>query len=72
MPDKANVTLPGQVEKVINSPDPSVPEKAEIKVNGADELYQEIRIPNNLSDEKGKKVKLKRGDPVDITVETVK
>lgn len=71
MPEKANVTLPGQVEKVIHSPDPSVPEKAEIKVHGADELYQEIRIPNKLKDKKGKKVALKKGDPVDVTVETV-
>ena len=69
MPDKANVTLPGKVEKVIKSPDPSVPEKAEIKVHGADELYQELRIENKLTDENGGKVKLKKGDPVDVTVE---
>lgn len=67
--EKPSVTMPGEVQKVINSPDPSVPEKAEIAVHGADELYREIRIENKLTDEDGKKVKLKKGDPVDITVE---
>jgi hypothetical protein len=53
----------------IHSPDPSIPEKAEIAVEGADELYREIRIENSLTDEKGQEVKLKAGAEVEVTIE---
>lgn len=66
---KPSTTKPGTVEKIIESPFPQVPEKAEISVEGADHLYREIRIENTLTDEKGKKVKLVKGAQVDITVE---
>ena len=69
MTEKHSVTLPGTVEKIIESPHSEVPEKAEIAVHGADELYKEIRIDNTLTDEKGKEVKLKEGSPVEVTVE---
>jgi hypothetical protein len=55
--------------KIIQSPDPSIPEKAEIAIEGADELYREIRIENTLTDEKGNEVKLKPGADVEVTVE---
>ena len=64
-----SVTLPGTVEKIIESPDPSVPEKAEISVDGADDLYQEIRIENTLTDQNGKEVRLKEGAEVQVTVQ---
>ena len=51
-------------------PHPSEPEKAQIAVQGADELYREIRIENALEDESGKQVKLKAGAQVNVTVET--
>jgi hypothetical protein len=38
-------------------------------VEGADDLYRELRIENVLEDEKGKKVKLKQGAHVDVTLE---
>jgi hypothetical protein len=66
---KVATTLPGTVQKIIQSPDPSIPEKAEIAVEGADDLYKEIRIENTLTDEKGKEVKLKPGAEVEVTVE---
>jgi hypothetical protein len=66
---KPRTTKPGTVEKIIKSPIPQVPEKAEISVEGADDLYREIRIENTLVDEDGKKVKLVKGAQVDITVE---
>jgi hypothetical protein len=66
---KLKTTKPGTVEKIIESPFPQVPEKAEIAIEGADPLYQEIRIENTLQDEKGKKVKLKEGVRVEVTVE---
>jgi uncharacterized protein YfaS (alpha-2-macroglobulin family) len=46
-----------------------VPEKAQIQVDGADELYREIRIENKLQDQEGKQVSLKKGDEVDVTIE---
>ena len=66
---KPKTKRPGTVEKIIKSPYPQEPEKAEISVEGADHLYREIRIENTLEDEKGKKVKLKVGAQVDVTVE---
>jgi hypothetical protein len=68
-PETASVTLPGTVDKVIKSPDPSEPDKAQIVVEGADELYREIRIDNALQNEKGEEVALKPGTDVDVTVE---
>ena len=69
MADKPSVTLPGTVEKVIESPHRGVPEKAEIAVEGADDLYREIRIENKLVDDEGNEVKLKQGATVEVTVE---
>jgi hypothetical protein len=68
-PETASVTLPGTVNKVIKSPDPSEPDKAQIVVEGADELYREIRIDNALQTDKGEEVALKPGTEVDVTVE---
>ena len=67
--ENPSVTLPGTVQKIIESPCPSVGEKAEISVEGADELYQEIRIDNTLTDNQGKEVRLKDGAHVEVTVE---
>jgi hypothetical protein len=67
--EKPSVTLPGTVEKIIESPHKDRAEKAEISVEGADDLYQEIRIENTLTDNKGKEVRLKEGAHVDVTVE---
>jgi len=65
---KPSATLPGTVEKIIKSPHPSEPEKAQIAVEGADDLYKELRIENNLTDENGNEVRLKQGAKVDVTV----
>jgi len=69
MPEKPSVTLPGTVEQIIPPPYPGIPEKAQIAVEGADDLYQEIRIENTLIDDKGKEVRLKKGAHVEVTVE---
>jgi hypothetical protein len=66
---KPKTTKPGTVQKIIPSPIPEIPEKAEIAVEGADPLYKEIRIDNKLTDPSGKKVKLKAGAKVEVTVE---
>ena len=68
MTEKPSVTLPGTVEKIIPPIHPSEPEKVQITVEGADELYQEIRIENSLTDENGDPVRLKKGAQVEVTV----
>jgi hypothetical protein len=67
--DKVAVTLPGVVKKVIPPFHPSMPEKAEISVEGADDLYREIRVENTLSDDSGNEVSLKPGAEVQVTIE---
>ena len=66
---KPSTTLSGIVQKVIPSPHPSMPEKAEIEVKGADDLYREIRVDNALTDKDGEKVRLKKGAEVDVTIQ---
>jgi hypothetical protein len=68
MSDKPSTTLLATVEKIIKSPFPSVPEKAQIAVEGADHLYRELRIENTLTDENGDKVHLKKGAEVEVTI----
>ena len=69
MSDNPSATLPAVVEKIIKPPFAGVPEKAQIAVEGADHLYREIRIENTLTDENGRKVGLKPGAEVQVTVE---
>jgi hypothetical protein len=70
MSEKPKVKLPATVDKIIKSPDPRLPEKAQISIErGAEPLYQEIRIENSLKDSSGKDVKLKEGAKVEVTVE---
>jgi hypothetical protein len=67
--DKPSTTLPATVEKIIRSPSPGMPEKAQLAVEGADHLYRELRIENALTDENGDKVRLKQGSEVQVTIE---
>lgn len=69
MTEKSNVTLPGKVEKIVESPCKGEAEKAQISVEGADTLYREIRIENTLINEHGDEVRLKKGADVEVTVE---
>ena len=68
MSEKPNAILSGTVEKIIKSPDPEVPDKAQITVEGADHLYREIRIDNTLINQDGEEVSLKPGAQVEVTV----
>jgi hypothetical protein len=61
--------LRGTVQKVIKSPFPAAPDKAEIAVEEADDLYREIRIDNVVTDENGEQAHLKPGAKVDVVVE---
>jgi hypothetical protein len=67
--ENPSVTLPGTVEKIIPSPHPSEPEKAQIGIDGADDLYRELRVENSLQDENGNQVALKPGAQVEVTIE---
>jgi hypothetical protein len=62
--------LRGTVQKIIEPVFPGEVEKAEIRVNGADPLYREIRIENIVTDAEGKKAGLKDGAEVAVIVET--
>src|SRR5450631_1464959 len=44
IPEQPSVTMPGTVNKIIPSPHPSEPEKAQIAVEGADHRYRDLRI----------------------------
>jgi hypothetical protein len=67
--NKPSTTLPGIVEKIVKSPDPGEPERAEIVLPDAEPLYQEIRIENKLTNEAGEEVGLKPGASVDVTIQ---
>jgi hypothetical protein len=67
--EKATVTLPGTVEKIIPPITPGQPEKAQIAVEGAEHLYKEIRVENALQDESGNEMALKEGAKVEVTIE---
>jgi uncharacterized protein YfaS (alpha-2-macroglobulin family) len=68
MTENPSTTLHGTVDKIITSRVSSEPEKAQISVDGADDLYKQLRIENTLTDEGGNEVRLKRGATVEITV----
>jgi hypothetical protein len=68
IPERPTATMPGTVDKIIPSPGPSQPEKAQIAVDGADHRYRDLRIKNALTDEHGDDVRLKKGAHVEVTV----
>jgi hypothetical protein len=59
----------GTVEKVIKPVVPSEPEKAQINIPEADDLYREIRVENVVTDTDGEQAHLKPGAEVDVIVE---
>jgi molybdopterin-binding protein len=66
---KKRRTLRGTVQKVIKPAIPTQPEKAQIDIHGADDLYREIRVENVVTDENGEEAQLKPGAEVDVIVE---
>ena len=63
-----SASLPGTVEKIINSPLQNAPDKAQIKVVEGDHVYRAIRIDNSMTNDDGEEVSLKLGARVRITV----
>jgi hypothetical protein len=68
IPEQPSITVPGTVKKIIASPRPNQPEKAQIAVDGNDSQNRALRIENTLTDEHGDDVSLKKGSHVDVTV----
>ena len=66
--EEPSVAMPGTVDKIIPSPRPSQPEKAQVVVEGADHRYRDLRIENTLTDENGDDVSLKKGAHVEVTI----
>jgi hypothetical protein len=66
---KKRKKMRGTVEKIIKPVIPMEPEKAQITIPDADDLYREVRIENVVTDERGEKASLKPGAEVDIIVE---
>jgi hypothetical protein len=68
IPEHPSTIMSGTVDKIIPSPRPSQPEKAQISVEGADRQYRNLRIENTLTDEHGDDVRLEKGAHVEVTV----
>ena len=68
--EQPSVSMPGTVDKIIPSPGPSQPERAQIAVEKAYQGYQDLRIENTLTDENGDDVRLEKGAHVEVTVTT--
>ena len=66
---KKRKKMRGIVEKIIKPIGPKEPEKAQITIHEADDLYREVRVENVVTDESGKKAALKPGAEVDVIVE---
>src|SRR5580704_8877690 len=67
-PEPPSTTVSGTVEKIIPPKSPGKPEKAQITVDKTDHRRRNIRIKNELTDEHGDDVKLKKGAHVEVTV----
>jgi len=63
------MTLPGTVQEIIETKYTEALEKAEIAVEGADPLYEGIRIDKTLKDERRNEVKVKADAEVEVMVE---
>jgi len=66
--ERPSTTMSGTVDKIIPSPRPRRPEKAEIAVHGAARQHRNLHIENSLTDRHGDETKLKKGAHVDVTV----
>jgi hypothetical protein len=69
MSKKKRKKMRGTVQKVIKPAVPTEPEKVQIGIEEADDLYGEIRVENVVTDEKGEKAHLKPGSDVDVVIE---
>lgn len=66
--ERPSTTMPGTVNKIIAPRRAQQPEKAQIRVDGADRKHKDLWIENALTDEHGGDVRLKKGAHVAVTV----
>jgi hypothetical protein len=69
IPDSPSAVMPGTVEKIIPAFGRHRSEKAQIAIEGAEDLYGEIRIDNTLQTEDGEDVSLRAGSKVEVKIE---
>lgn len=69
MRNKLRVKKQATVSKIIEGLHPSVPEMVEIVIQGADDLYREIRIENALQNKRGEQLQLKKGARLELVFE---
>jgi hypothetical protein len=69
MSERPSAIMSGAVERIIESPSPTEPDKAQIIVLEADHLHRAIRIDNKLTNEKGEEVSLRLGEKVKLTLQ---
>jgi hypothetical protein len=67
IPEPANARIPGKAEKIIPSPRKSQPQKAQIAID-VPEKHRDLLIDNELVDEHGSDVNLKKRARVEIAV----
>lgn len=67
--ERPSRTVPAVVSKLLTSSYPRQPEKVEISIPAADDLFREIRIENRLTAPDGQPVALKPGAHLDVTFE---
>lgn len=67
--EKPAVTLDGVVERILPAVRPGGVERVQIILQGADDLFREIRIDNTLRDKAGNSAGLKLGDRVKVRIE---
>ena len=60
---REHITLAGTVKKLIDRSVVNEPQQAQIYLNGADHLYDEVRIPNIYKWEVGKQIEVTIGPP---------
>jgi hypothetical protein len=68
---KPVVTLRGIVQKILPSVGATEPEKVQIMIDGADDLYREIRFSNTKQDGNGQNVILRQGAKVRVIIEVL-
>jgi hypothetical protein len=66
---KKRKKLKATVQKIIKPAHPRLPEKVQIEIKDGEELYREIRVENEVIDDKGEKAQLKSGAEVDVIIE---
>jgi hypothetical protein len=69
LPLKKRKKLRGTVQKIIKPILKGEKEKAQVEIDEGEELYREIRVENELRDERGNKSSLKEGAEIDVILE---